>query len=57
MVQIHADSQPVNWNIGVVTDIVRGNDGFIRSAHVRTRTGENTRPIVKLWKSEGPWQH
>ena len=49
MVQIHDDSQRVNCKIGVVTDIVRGNDGLIRSAHVRTRTGETIRPIVKLY--------
>ena len=49
MVQIHDDSQRVNCKIGVVTDIVRCNDGLIRSAHVRTRTGETTRPIVKLY--------
>ena len=45
MVQIHDDSQRANWKIGVVTD---RHDGLFRFAHVRTRTGENTRPIVKL---------
>ena len=42
----------MNWKIGVVTDIVRSNDGLIRSAYVRTRTGETTRPIVKLYPLE-----
>ena len=52
MVKIHDDSQRVNWKIGVVTDIVRSNDGLIRSAHVRTRTGETTIPILKLYPLE-----
>ena len=52
MVQIHDDSQRVNWKLGVVTDIVRGNDGLIRSAHGRTRTGETTRPIVIVYPLE-----
>ena len=52
IVQIHHESPRVNWKIGVVTDVVRGNDGHIRSARIRTKTGETTRPIVKLYPLE-----
>ena len=39
----------MNWKIGVVTD---RHDGLFRFAHVRTRTGETTRPIVIVYPLE-----
>ena len=52
VVQIHQESPNVNWKIRIVTDVVRDNDRLIRSAHVKTNTGETTRPIVKLYPLE-----
>ena len=52
IVQIHHESPRVNWKIGIVTYVVRGMDGLIRSAHVKTNTEETTRPIVKFYPNE-----
>ena len=35
-----------------MSELVRGKDGLVRSAHIRTRKGETTRPIVKLFPLE-----
>ncbi len=52
IVQIHDDSPRVNWKIGMVSDVIRGNDGLIRSAIITTKTGKTSRPIVKLYPLE-----
>ncbi|XP_036340973.1 uncharacterized protein LOC118750360 [Rhagoletis pomonella] len=36
------------WTRGRVFDVIRGNDGHIRSAVVKTSSGLVTRPVVKL---------
>ena len=36
------------WPTGRVVDIVEGQDGLVRTAEVRTRTGTFLRPVVKL---------
>ena len=57
IVQIHDESPRTNWKLGIVTRLVRGKDGLVRSAHIRTRTGDTTRPIVKLFPLEVPIEH
>ena len=36
------------WSTGRVVDVVEGQDGLVRTAEVRTRTGTFLRPVVKL---------
>ena len=40
------------WKLAVVQDLVRGKDGLIRSAVIKTDTGITNRPIVKLYPLE-----
>ncbi|XP_045174518.2 uncharacterized protein LOC123535831 [Mercenaria mercenaria] len=53
VVQIHDTSLPRNrWSLGVIEDVIVGNDGLIRAARVRSRRGVTTRPISKLYPLE-----
>lgn len=51
-VQIHNESRQTNWKIWIITEFVRGNDEYVRSARIRTSTGETSRPIAKLYPLE-----
>ena len=35
------------WPLGVISDVVNGRDGFVRSVKIRTKSGELVRPITK----------
>ena len=38
-----------NWPMGVIVDAIRGEDGLVRTAHVKVATGSiMKRPIAKL---------
>lgn len=39
---------PLNWLLGVITEVFPGKDGIVRVATVRTARGEYKRPICKL---------
>jgi hypothetical protein len=52
IVQIHDERPRTNWKLGLVKELVRGKDGLVRSVRIKTRTGETTRPIVKLYPLE-----
>jgi len=49
VVQIHDDTPRHQWKLGVIEELVKGNDGFIRSVTVRTARGRTNRPIVRLY--------
>ena len=36
------------WPVGLVIETYPGHDGVIKTARVRTKTGEYTRPVLKL---------
>ncbi|KAH3831107.1 hypothetical protein DPMN_104369 [Dreissena polymorpha] len=40
------------WRLAIVEELVRGNDGLVRSAKVQTKNGLAHRPIVKLYQIE-----
>ena len=44
------------WPIGVVVDIHKSSDGYVRSAEVRTATTTKIRPITKLCFLEGDFK-
>ncbi|VEN50157.1 unnamed protein product, partial [Callosobruchus maculatus] len=48
LVLIHSNAPPLQWQLGRVTKVYPGTDGSVRVVKVRTRTGEYTRPVVKL---------
>lgn len=53
IIQIHDDNLPRNrWLLGVVEDLIVGNDGQVRAARVKSRSGMTTRPIAKLYPLE-----
>jgi hypothetical protein len=52
IVQIHDERPCTNGKLGLVKELVRGKDGLVRSVRIKTRTGETTRPIVKLYPLE-----
>ena len=52
MVQIHDEKHRILWKTGIVEDLIKGKDGLVRSAIIRTKTGTTSRPIVKLYPLE-----
>ena len=50
---IHDDLKPRNkWTLATVEKLITGNDGHVRAAEVRTKNGQTSRPIVKLFPIE-----
>ena len=41
------------WRLGQVTEVMKGEDGLVRSAGLRTRSGTLVRPVTKLCYLEG----
>ena len=52
MVQIHDDAPRSQWKLGVIEELVRGNDGFVRLVTLRTANGRTDRPIAHLYPLE-----
>ena len=52
VVQIHDESKRVHWKLGVVQDTIKGKDGLVRVAMVRTNSGVTNRPVTKLYPLE-----
>ena len=49
-VVITYDDKPrLHWKLAIVEDLIKGNDGLVRAAHVRTEKYRTIRPIVKLY--------
>ncbi|XP_076095349.1 uncharacterized protein LOC143066242 [Mytilus galloprovincialis] len=53
VVQLGGESPRLLWRLGTIEDFIKGGDGLIRAAKVRTSRGlVTTRPIVKLYPLE-----
>jgi len=52
VVTVHNEGQRSTWRLAVVKKLIKGNDGFVRAAVIRTSTGETSRPITKLYPLE-----
>ena len=52
VVQIHDESRRVRWRIGIVQEVIKGKDGLVRVAMVRTSSGVTNRPVTKLYLLE-----
>ena len=49
IVQIMDDSPRHTWKLGIIQDVITGNDGLVRAAIIRSSNGLiSIRPIVKL---------
>ena len=49
VVLVHDDAPRINWQLAVIKDVVRGSDGLIRAAYIRTKNGRTNRPIARLY--------
>ena len=52
VVVVHSEGPRLSWRLAVVKQLIKGNDGMIRAAHIRTSSGETSRPITKLYPLE-----
>lgn len=52
VVIVHDNTPRTTWKMAVVTDLITGKDGLVRSAAIRTANGSTTRPITKLYPLE-----
>jgi len=52
VVLIHDDGPRLHWRLGVIDSLIQGNDGFVRSANVRTSNRVTSRPISRLYPLE-----
>ena len=52
VVVVHDDTPRLHWKLAVVDDLVKGNDGLIRSAHISTANHKTNRPITRLYPLE-----
>lgn len=48
VVMIADDDQKARWKKGIITNTHKSKDGQVRSAVVKTTSGEYTRPVIKL---------
>ncbi|XP_065918796.1 uncharacterized protein [Dysidea avara] len=48
IVLVHDDSPRISWKLAVVEDLLRGNDGLVRAANIRTAQDKTNRPIARL---------
>ena len=52
VVLIHDDLPRRSWKMAVIKGLIKGNDGYVRAAEVRTKNGRTNRPISKLYPLE-----
>ncbi|XP_053400768.1 uncharacterized protein LOC123558691 [Mercenaria mercenaria] len=52
VVQIHDDGPRTRWKLAVVTELIHGNDGLVRSVVIKSEDGITNRPITKLYPLE-----
>ena len=48
VVLIHDDAPRITWRLAVIEELIRGKDGLVRAANIRTAQGRTNRPITKL---------
>jgi len=48
IVLIHDDTPRITWKLVVIEELLRGKDGLVRAATIRTGQGRTNRPIAKL---------
>ena len=48
VVLVYDESPRISWRLAVVEELLKGNDGLVRAANIRTTHGRTNRPIAKL---------
>ena len=48
IVLVHDETPRMTWKMAVIEQLIRGNDGLVRAANIRTATGRTNRPITRL---------
>ena len=51
---VHEDNKPrLQWRLAIVEDLIKGNDGQVQAAHIRTSSHKTTtQPVAKLYPLE-----
>ena len=49
---VHNEGPRSSWKLAVVEEVIRGGDGLVRAAHIRTSTGYSKRPVNELYPLE-----
>jgi len=53
IVIVHKDNKPrLQWRLAIIEELIKGNDGQVRAAHITTSTHTTTRPVAKLYPLE-----
>ena len=52
VVLVYDEGPRSSWKLAVIEDLIRGGDGLVRAAHIRTSTGYTNRPVSKLYPLE-----
>ena len=52
IVVVHDDAPRLHWKLAIVEEPIKGNDGLVCAARIRTDNCTTTRPIVKLYPLE-----
>ena len=52
VVLVHNEGPRSTWKLAVIENLIRGSDGLVRAAHIRTSTGYTNRPVTKLYPLE-----
>ena len=48
VVLVHDDTPQVSWKMAVIEELIKGNDGLVRAANIRTAAGRTKRAITRL---------
>ena len=48
MVLVHDDSPRISWKLAAVEELLKGKDGLIWAANIRTAHGKTNRPTARL---------
>ena len=48
IVLVHDDTPRITWKLAVIEELMKGKDGLVRAAKIRTAQGRTNRPIAKL---------
>ena len=47
IVLIHDDTPRMQWRLAMIEEVIRGLDGLVRAAKIRTSSGKTNRPLAK----------
>ena len=52
IVLIHDDTPRMQWRLAMIEEVIKGLDGLVRAARIRTSSGKTNRPLAKLFPLE-----